>query len=111
MYYHFNQNNSGGSFVINDTGLSDNVIIEAENANEANKIAENIGIYFNGCYKGFDCDCCGDRWYPTCDREGKQEPMIYDKPAKEYTSYWSKHCFIHYKNGVVEKILYKEENK
>ena len=64
-WYLYNQNNSGGSFVYDDkNGLSVNVYIEAENSDHANEIAEQVGIYFDGEY---DCDCCGNRWYPASD--------------------------------------------
>ena len=43
MFYHFNQNNSGG-WCHNDEDLCHHVIIEAENAAEANELAESIGI-------------------------------------------------------------------
>ncbi len=61
-FYYFRQNNSGGSFVVDKT-LCVQVYIEADTAEEANKKAEMLGIYFNGCDKGLDCSCCGDRWY------------------------------------------------
>lgn len=64
-FYEYDQNNSGGSFIENDK-LCHRVIIEAESEKEADEIAKNIGIYFNGVAKGYDCECCGDRWYsPT----------------------------------------------
>lgn len=64
-YFEFNQNNSGGSFEVDEkAGIGHSVIIEANNAIHANAIAENIGIYFNGCDSGSDCPCCGDRWDP-----------------------------------------------
>ena len=66
MFYTFSQNNSGGSFDI-DHMLAHFVIIEADTAEEANTIAESVGIYFNGCDEGMDCDCCGDRWYSQWD--------------------------------------------
>ena len=61
-FFHFSQNNSGGSFDINDR-VTVSVYIEALNADDANDRAERIGIYFNGCSTGQDCSCCGDRWY------------------------------------------------
>lgn len=60
-FYEFNQNNSGGSFEVNDK-VCHRVIIEATDATEANYLAERLGIYFNGCDRGMDCSCCGDRW-------------------------------------------------
>lgn len=61
-WYDFDQNNSGGVFEQNDD-VSLHVFIQAESADAANQKAEDIGIYFDGCEKGWDCDCCGDRWY------------------------------------------------
>lgn len=60
-WYEYSQNNSGGSFQIDDS-VSVNVLIQATSAKEANNIAEDIGIYFDGISKGYDCSCCGDRW-------------------------------------------------
>jgi hypothetical protein len=106
MFYHFSQNNSGGSFIEDEIlGLSNAVIIEADSATEANDIAINKGIYFDGCSDGVDCDCCGDRWYPVDEGEGKDEPMMFGKPAKEYLDDWfCEYGYIHYKNGVIEKF-------
>lgn len=60
MFYLFRQNNSGGRFhppaVI--------VAVESNSPQEANRIAEANGLYFNGVDNDLDCSCCGDRWYP-----------------------------------------------
>ena len=47
-FYHFSQNNSGGSFDISET-LAHHVIIEAHSAEDANNRAISVGLYFNGC--------------------------------------------------------------
>ena len=65
-FYTFDQNNSGGYFA-NSYGIGPCVVIQAETADHANKLAEEIGIYFNGCDEdvdgeSIDCLCCGDRW-------------------------------------------------
>ena len=60
-WYEFTQNNSGGSFVVDDK-VCHRIYIEAENFKEAVAIAESLGCYWNGCAKGIDCPCCGDRW-------------------------------------------------
>lgn len=57
-FFNYRQNNSGGSFA--DPAI--HVYIEAENPAEADYIAVNHGVYFNGVEKEMDCDCCGDRW-------------------------------------------------
>lgn len=63
-FWEFNQTNSGGSFDIVDArGIGPSVWIEAfDRANAINR-ALAIGIYFNGCSDGRDCECCGDRWH------------------------------------------------
>jgi hypothetical protein len=76
-WFTFIQNNSGGSFH-NDDRVSHYVVIEASSGDEANTRAESIGIYFNGCASGYDCDCCGDRWRPVWgDEDGEDTPSIY----------------------------------
>lgn len=72
-FFTYRQNNSGGYFY----GPAKYVIIEADNADEANRIAEDHDIYFNGCMTGMDCSCCGDRWYPCDDSDAEDQPMIY----------------------------------
>ena len=63
-FYEFDQNNTGGSFTV-DENLCQRLYIEADTAEEANKKAKKLGVYFNGCEDGMDCECCGDRWYPV----------------------------------------------
>ena len=60
-WYEFSQNNSGGSFVVNDK-VTHRVLIEAGSEYEATEKALELGIYFNGVADGIDCGCCGDRW-------------------------------------------------
>lgn len=89
MFYEFRQNNSGGSFDIEpDRGISVSVIVEADSVEDANYRAERIGLYFNGCEDGRDCDCCGDRWheqYQFGDREGGDVvPSVYGKPLIDH---------------------------
>ncbi len=56
--FQYRQNNSGGRLIGPKF-----VVIEADNAVEANDIAANSeSIYFDGVAKGIDCPCCGDRW-------------------------------------------------
>lgn len=61
VWFEYRQNNSGGSFQI-DNDVSIYVLIQAEDRVSANRKAEEVGIYFNGVSDGRDCDCCGDRW-------------------------------------------------
>jgi hypothetical protein len=77
MFYTYSQNNSGGSFDIDlELGIMKYVIIEANSADEANDRAEDIGLYFNGCDAGRDCECCGDRWWTTHDFSAAEKPEI-----------------------------------
>lgn len=72
-FYTYSQNNSGGVFY-----GPEYVIIEARDAREANMRAVcDTDIYFDGCDKGWDCPCCGDRWHPAEDLEATEKPSIY----------------------------------
>lgn len=90
MFYKFDQNNSGGSFDYNKN-ISAQVIIEAKNSKEADRKAKEIGIYFNGVEDGFDCECCGDRWY------GCTEHKTLDDASKYLSDYIvrSRGCYYH----------------
>jgi hypothetical protein len=99
-FYRYNQNNSSGSF----SGDYVNIIIEAEDSDEADSIAESNGVYFNGVEDEIDCDCCGDRWSRAW-TDWDKEPSIYsDKHnpnGKEMLSSGLKSIII-YKNGKQE---------
>lgn len=87
-FYEFTQNNSGGSFVV-DEKLCHRVIVEAKDEDEACDIAERMGVYFNGCEDGHDCECCGDRWYRPDELKipysyGAFEKAGAEKIAKKY---------------------------
>jgi len=85
-FFAYRQNNSGGSFDVDDN-VNINVIIEANNADEADTIAESIGIYFNGCEDGLDCGCCGDRWsrcsWGCSGDTGDEVPSLYGEPLPQ----------------------------
>lgn len=108
MFYTFNQNNSGGDFEVNDL-VAQYVVIEANDIDHASEIAEGIGIYFDGCDKGIDCPCCGDRWYLPWTDTGTNEPLIYGQPPDKTTSIFCKKgdivCHVHYLNS--PKVTYR----
>lgn len=109
MFFTFGQNNSGGTFDI-DHNVAHFVIIEADNADEANSIAESKGIYFDGCDLGQDCDCCGDRWYRQWkDDNGSVEPGIYGQNPQTYrcmfTPLGKPYCHIYYKDGLKRSFI------
>lgn len=99
MFYTYSQNNSGGSFERNDN-VCEYVIVEADSFEDADRRAEDIGIYFNGVADGFDCNCCGDRWQSAYDWSVNEEPCIYGKPLREHTRAWAREkAYIYYKDG------------
>ena len=110
MFYTFDQNNSGGAFIHVPGALSHKVIIEADSAEEANRIAEGLGMYFDG---GGDCSCCGNRWYKAWDQDaGSETPEIYGKPVEAYAGSkyfinWmgdDPYAYVHYADGRVESF-------
>lgn len=106
-FFTYRQNNSGGSFEVDDK-VDVYVIIEAESAVQANSIADDIGIYFDGCEKGLDCECCGDRWAEVDESDGREVPMIYSYPVSEYQSYVLRRTAkVHYLDGRIEIVQLK----
>lgn len=83
-FYTYRQNNSGGSYN-NDlkSGIVRYVIIEANSADHADEMAEDIGLYFDGCDDDRDCPCCGDRWYRTYESEATEQPELYGELVGE----------------------------
>jgi hypothetical protein len=102
--YEFRQNNSGGSFREDKKkGIGLRVFIEAASAEEANKKAQDIGLYFDGCYEGIDCPCCGDRWYEADDYDVVTTPK-----NDEFDAYWGIDSYFHKSDGSVETINSKK---
>ena len=99
MFYEYDQNNSGGGFIVNDD-VTYNVIIEADSADEADRRAEEIGIYFDDNYE-VDCECCGTRW--SYAYSGEKTPMIYGKPVEDHNEIWANDgepwAHVYYKDG------------
>lgn len=106
--YEFDQNNTGGSFDVDDK-LCHRVYIEANDIEEAVSIAEGMGVYFNGCEEGLDCSCCGDRWYypNEIDLEKPYTTTSYNKSSEDEA--W-RDILSTYKNFSNE-VVYIGENK
>lgn len=108
MFYHFNQNNSGGGFDVDTkAGITVNVIVEAPSVAEAVEKAKSIGLYFDGVDAGVDCECCGDRWYAPEDTGGSENPEVYGGLVAEYKPRfrWAgaePEAAVHYADGRVE---------
>lgn len=114
-FYEYRQNNSGGSFIIDeDRGLSVEVIVEADSVADADRRAESIGLYWKGCRDGRDCTCCGDRWSQFWGwgdgADGDPVPSIYQRPLIDFPDpndrlgpiRWAgdqPHVFVHVKDG------------
>jgi hypothetical protein len=112
MFYAFNQNNSGGSFIMDDN-VAHFVIIEADSVDAACDKAEEVGIYFDGIDKGYDCECCGDRWYQPWDSE--ETPMIYGQDPADYEDMWTPegkaYAYVYYKDGTKRSYIQKPKGE
>lgn len=118
MWYYWSQNNSGGSFFVDDK-LTHRVFIEADTYREAESKALYMGVYYNGCDEGLDCECCGDRWYegdevpvPNKIRRWDSNNAVDINTVEEYAQYladkygWCKpDARLFYKNGEVKEIF------
>ena len=101
MFYLYDQNNSGGGFDVNDR-VAHYVFVEADSAAEADRKAEEIGIYFDDDFN-IDCECCGTRWSRAWSDEGEETPTIYGKPIEEHDDPWMRdgkpRAHVYYKDG------------
>jgi len=94
-FYTFYQNNSGGIFF----SPAQYVIIEADSFEDANSIALDHGLYFNGVEDKHDCPCCGDRWHPFYYETSRTDvPMIYG--STDYVS--ERSTLVVYASGVTK---------
>jgi len=103
-WFNFRQNNSGGVWC----GPAINVAVQADSADEANSIAEQHGIYFDGVQMGSDCECCGDRWYGVYSDDGENEYMEAIGSVSSSDIRWADESGIpvwvaHFRNGSVMK--------
>lgn len=113
-FFTYSQNNSGGHWYSDEeNGIGQYVIIEADNADDADVEAERIGLYFNGVSDDRDCECCGDRWTYSYS-SGDTVPMIYGEDVsngifkESYTL--GLDSYIHYKNGEIKKVKHVEKD-
>lgn len=115
MFYEYSQNNSGGSFILNDN-VGVYVWIEAPSREVAHAIATTKGIYFDGVEKGYDCECCGDRWYVSDYHNGHEtvEEFLSEHRAslaKGWGRNWDGNRIgvVHYLDGRREDAWYDED--
>lgn len=86
MFFTFEQNQSNG-FLIDNSSVTEQVVIEADNYWEANERAREIGLYFDGVADGIDCDCCGDRWFRAWKTDETSDPVF--DPGRKHLVYFS----------------------
>ena len=100
-WFYFSQNNSGGSFSIDDAaGIGPEVWVEAEDVASANDRAETFGVYFDGCYDDTDCPCCGDRWSAVDEHDRDDCPVVYSKYAFD----WHDTVYAHALDGTIHRL-------
>ena len=109
MYYTFHQNNIGGGFIQN-TGVGAYLIIESQNAEEAQRKARAIACEFGAA--GFGADRRWDYFYITED-EATMQPEIHGLPPEEYLIgkfRRNETAVVHHYCGKVRSIEAKETN-
>lgn len=96
MFYKLEQNNSHGYFEVNDK-LCHRLFIEADSAEDACLIAEELGCYWDGVDGGVDCPCCGDRWSRYADevdvdryRKEGYELTVFDGIFTDTVAEWNR---------------------
>lgn len=109
MFFEYHQNCVKNEFQV-DENLCSHLLIEADNAIEANKIAQQLGICFEEDY-GYETSIC--RWYRAyacIDFPSRWDNNLLFETAEEYCQYLyeryreitkhrtSPHSRIHYKN-------------
>lgn len=95
--YVFNQNNSGGGYLVNTkTGVAHYVVLQSENFESALRCAEDIGLYFNGVEDGVDCECCGDRWTYPDEYNSLQEAI---SSLKSFANLFREQVAVHSPDG------------
>lgn len=122
-WFKFEQNNSGGSFDVDDK-VCHRLFIEAESFDDAVEKAEELGCYWHGVASGIDCPCCGDRWdkwndkpvdiekYKTEGYKTWRNGIIKFNDIEEYAQYLSNEfgwttpdARIYYNDGTVKEIF------
>ena len=114
-FYEYDQNNSRGNLIVDDK-VCHRIYIEADSAEEANRIAEKLGCYFNYYDNDLDCECCGYRWEMKLD-DNQYVKLDQFRDIEEYAQYWANIygrtepvARIYYKNGTVREIYKKRSS-
>lgn len=118
MFFEFDQNNSGGEYVINtELGIGEKIIIEAKTAQEAEKKFKALGQAHGLGFYSY-CDCCGERWFGVTE---EMQTLAYNDIAIEHypiartavekmlDGYIDADCanlFIHFADGTIHGAVY-----
>ena len=101
----FDQNNSGGYFITNDT-VAEYVLIQARSVAEAvakaEAVFEDLSEY---------CACCGERWsYYVDEGDGKPTPEIYGERIETIQpGSFHKEARLHYFDGHIQGYKFGEQ--
>lgn len=103
-WFHFDQNNSGGYFIVNDV-VAEDVFIQEASAEEASQRAVKLFEPYSEY-----CECCGERWYPHArESEGYDVPTRYGRPITEQgPGLFRKQARLHHYDGVIETFFYHQ---
>lgn len=108
MFITYSQKNSGGYFLEDkDDGIAEYVIIEGNSLEEIRDRASDIFSNYRE-----SCPCCGDRWdvYWNDKDDLTKEPEIYGTSVfKYFDSYSRSEAYIHYLDGSIKHVIFKEE--
>ncbi len=120
-WFEWTQNNSGGGFDV-DKEVCHRLFIQAESYEEAEEKALDMGVYYDGCHEGYDCPCCGDRWYegdevnPPDELRDRCGNMVKINGVEGYAQYladqygWTEpDARLFYSDGQVVEIKTKEK--
>ena len=103
MWYKYVQCESGGFYVDGPRC----VIVEADNAEEADALAEKEGVYFDGAKTGRDCSCCGDRWERADDSEIVMVTSTYSADTLEELNTWGGIGSVSLEEGIsVSRVVF-----
>jgi hypothetical protein len=103
-WFTIHQNNSGGSFEVNDN-VAHVVCIQDYTAQRAMDRAERF------CDNYGSCPCCGDRWsFYADDAYGTDEPTMYGDTLDKVSPYFKGELAkLHYLEGRVETVELKSK--
>lgn len=103
-WYEWAQNNSGGFFEEEKNGVCHRLFIEADTYDLAEQKVFELGVYYDGVDEGYDCECCGDRWYSGNEVTEESVEKYAQKLATKY-GWTSPDARLFYKDGTIMEIF------